>query len=237
MTCRTEPNGADAYREIFASEARDMRAAMTSRAGEALEARAFRPNALWLLGSALGLICLPGLAVTQLPEPQRLFEVGFLIMVLVAVAAELLAVARPAGAFSNVLVPGDAVLVFGLAFADPLLLLAARLSVTAGSDALRRRHPAKIGFNAALTAAETIASVAVHRAILYGGDVASGRGVAASAAAVAMATVVGLIMLVAVHALHDERISRRTLAIHGGLALAGLAAGLGLVMGLSALAN
>jgi hypothetical protein len=237
MTRRTARRDADVFCEAFASEARQMTAPKTLPAGRALEAPAFRSGALWLLGSALGLVCLPGFCISQLPDPQSPLTVGLLVMVMVAVAAELPAMVRPAAAFNNMLLPGEAVLVFGLAFTHPLGLLAARLSVTAVSDALRHRHPSKVVFNAALTAAETLAAVAVYRALLQGGYVASGRGVGAAAAAVATSTAIGLVLLATVHALHDERVSRRTLLLLGSLTPAGLALGLGLVLGLSALAS
>ncbi len=214
-----------------------MTAPTTTKSGSTLEAPAFRSGALWMLAAPIGLTCLPGLAVDALPAPEASFSAGLLIILLAGLAIEVVAVTRPARSFSDIFFPADAVLVFGLAFASPLVVLAGRLIATATADGLHRRHPTKVAFNAALCAAETLGAAAVYRVILQGGSVTSPLGILAAVAAIAVSLCIGMGMMAAIHALHSDKVSPGAFRTMAGLSAAALAAGIGLVFAVSALAG
>jgi diguanylate cyclase (GGDEF)-like protein len=119
--------------------------------------------------------------------PARAVEVplGFLVLVLLFAASEVMVVHLAARGEAFSIAFADVPLVIGLALADPTSLLIARLVGSGLTFWLYRRLPLrKLLFNLSMFAAETVVAVIVYRAVLGDASVTSLQGILATFAAV-----------------------------------------------------
>jgi hypothetical protein len=165
--------------------------------------RAPPPGTLLGIAAILSLVAAALSPLVSSSPPDASLVIGPIAMTLLALLPEPLAASLSRRGLRDVLVPAEPVLVIGLAFAAPDVLLAARLIAAAvGEAALGRRHPYKLALNLSLCAAETMAAVAVYRAILHGAGPATLLGGAAAAAAVGVSLLLSASAMITVGRLH-----------------------------------
>jgi hypothetical protein len=100
-------------------------------------------------------------------NPDRPSGVGVVVMAVLATLPELATRSRRRAAYSDVFIPSEAILAFGLVFASPMSLIGGRLiAITVSETTFRHHHPAEVVLNIALGATETVAALAVYQAVL-----------------------------------------------------------------------
>ncbi len=125
----------------------------------------------------------------------------------ITVASELASVHRHGGGHTHTLSFSEVTLVMGLAFASPADLVLGRLLAGVVVYVLVRRLPIiKAGLNLALVGLETAAAAAVYHAVLGQGAVPVGLpGAVAALLAVTVYVLVGLLVMLAVVAIHGQQ--------------------------------
>lgn len=164
-----------------------------------------RPAATLGLTAAMAALAVAlGFALPAARHPGTAVSFGLVLMIVIAVIAELASVDQRVGAHNHTLSLSEVGLVVGLAFAAPSTVVVGR--VVGGLivfGAVKRIPGPKLAFNVALFALETTVAAAVFHGVIAGSTVVEPRGWIALTLAVAGATLVGLTavrMILAIHA-------------------------------------
>jgi hypothetical protein len=199
----------------------------------------FRVEAVLAVSAALVLFAVGVLAVLSVVAPGAGEPpLGVIAVTGLSLLPELATRSRSRSSFCDVLLPSEAVLALGLAFASPAALVAGRLLAAGTVEAgIRRRHPAKVILNMTLGAAETLAAAAVYRVVVGAGVPGSAAGYAGIVLGVAAAVGLGLGTMTVVGRLHQSRPPSSTVRALVSQASLGLLAGLVAVATISMLSG
>lgn len=196
-----------------------------------------RPAATLGLTAAMAALAVAlGFALPAARHPGTAVSFGLVIMIVIAVIAELASVDQRVGAHNHTLSLSEVGLVVGLAFAAPSTVVVGR--VVGGLivfGAVKRIPGPKLAFNVALFALETTVAAAVFHGVIAGSTVVEPRGWIALTLAVVGATLVGLTavrMILAIHAAHAAPQPMGTAFFSLAITATGTAIGILAVIGL-----